>query len=327
MDAALQNMCERFIENRDRVKAAFKWDSSLIYPACANLFCAAGREADPDRLAQCKQLIKEQTGVFSNFRGNVRPALACMLSMEDDSEGKLGRVISNYQLLKQEFWGSGYLVLVSYYLTDLARNQDAASFAERGKALYRRMKKEHPFLTSQEDSVFAVLMAVSEKNDDALVEDMEACYRLLKRRFFSANAVQTASHVLALSDDSPDEKVERMMALYDAILQAGGKYGRDFELAVLAAQAVLPIDPASAATDMLDADAYLARQKGYGFWGAGRRARMMHAAMIVSDVYSPQLQADAAAMTGTLAMIAAQQAASCAVMVGASAAAVSASSQ
>ena len=43
-----------------------------------------------------------------------------------------------------------------------------------------RMKKEHPLLTSGEDSIFAVLMAFSDQSDDALLEDMETCYALLR---------------------------------------------------------------------------------------------------------------------------------------------------
>lgn len=42
--------------------------------------------------------------------------------------------------------------------------------------IYNKMKKDHPFLTSGEDAVFAVLMAVSEKSDEILMEEMEACH-------------------------------------------------------------------------------------------------------------------------------------------------------
>ncbi len=326
MTAALQRMCEQFIENRDRVKAAFKWDSSLIYPACANLFCAAGKEADAERLAACRQLIREHTGFFSSFRGNVRPALVCLLSMEDGAEEKLARVMSAYQLLKQEFWGSGYLALVAYFLADQAGETETEGYVARGKALYRRMKKEHPFLTSEEDSVFAVMMAFSEKSDDALIEDTEACYRLLRQRFHSANAVQTASHVLALADGTPEEKAGRVIELYDALRRAGCKYGRDYELAVLAALAIQKADISQLADDVAEADAFLRGQQGYGFFGAGRRARLMHAAMIAADSRAPLRQTDAAALTGTLAMIAAQQTAAFAAMAGASAAASAAAS-
>ena len=321
MNASLQRMCEQFIVNRDRVKAAFRWDSSLLYPACANLFCAAGREADVEKMTKSRQQIKAGTGLLSNFRGNVMPALACMMSMAEDPDRKLARTLENYQMLKQEFAGSEYLALVSAFLTELTEEKAAEDFAGRGKTLYRRMKKEHPFLTSQEDSVFAVLMAASEKSDDQLVEDMESCYQLLRGRFHSANAVQTASHVLALGDSVPKEKADRVIGLYDAIVQAGGKYGREYELAILAALAVQEGDVNVLASEIMDADAFLAAQKGYGFFGPGRRARAMHAAMIVSDVHGPKKEMGPASMTTALAAIAAQQTAACAAVMSATAAA------
>jgi hypothetical protein len=52
----------------------------------------------------------------------------------------------------------------------------------------------------------------------------------------------------------------------------------------------------------------------------------MHAAMIAADSRAPLRQTDAAALTGTLAMIAAQQTAAFAAMAGASAAASAAAS-
>ena len=63
---------------------------------------------------------------------------------------------------------------------------------------------------------------------------------------------------------------------------------------------------------MMEADSFLAEQKGYGFWGVGKKQRLMHAAMIVSDEYVPHDTVDQAALTGTISLIIAQQIAMCA---------------
>ena len=77
---------------------------------------------------------------------------------------------------------------------------------------------------------------------------------------------------------------------------------------------------------MMDVDAFLAEQKGYGFWGVDRKTRLMHAAMIVSDKYAPREAVDTAALTGTIALLIAQQMALCAIMVSTTAASAAASS-
>ncbi len=327
MKAELQNLCDLFIANRDTAKEAFKWDSDLVYPLCANIFCARGRTADADALRRCKEIVNSQTGIFSNFRGSLRPVLAAMLAVDENPEEKMSRALENYRILKQDFWGSDYLALVAFLLTDVASVPQVEEKAGRGKEIYRRMKKEHPFLTSSEDSVFAVMMAFSDKTDDALIEDMEACYQKLKEiRFSDGNSVQTASHVLALADSAPEDKAERVIGLFEALRNAGVKYGRYYELATLAALAVMDVDLPTVTAEICEVDEYLSQQKGYGFFGPGKGMRAMHAAMIVSDQYVRRDQVDTAAMTGTLAMIIAQQMATAAVIAGASASASAASS-
>ena len=49
------------------------------------------------------------------------------------------------------------------------------------------------------------MLAFSDKTDDELIEDMEACYRLLKHRADN-NSIQTVSHVLAMVSGPPEEK-------------------------------------------------------------------------------------------------------------------------
>ena len=326
MKASLQTLCDQFIENRDTVKSAFKWDNSYVYPLCANIFCAHGQMAEAEKLTRCRKIIQEQTGIFSNFRGNLRPALAALLALGQDPEAKMAQAVENYDILKRDFWGSEYLALIAFLLTDFASRADVEEKAGRGKEIYQRMKKEHPFLTSSEDSVFAVMMAFSEKNNDALINDMEGCYQALRARFTIGNALQSVSHVLALSNGAPEEKAGRVIDLYNALRGADVRYGRDYELATLAALAEMDENIPGVAEEVTEVYEYLSTQRGYGFFGPGKAARAMHAAMIVSDQYSSRGQIDTAAMTGTLAMIIAQEMAMCAVMVSASASSAAASS-
>ena len=323
MIEALQSTCELFIRNRDAVKHVFRMENSHLYPICANILTAQGKEADESRLEECKRLIKEKTGIFSNFRGNVFSPVAVMLAAGDDPRAQMDRALEHYDLLKKYFWGSGYLALVAFLLTDLPMEGGAETYIARGRALYDRMRKEHPFLTSTEDSVFAVLMAWAQKTDDQLIEDMETCFHLLRDRFFDRNSIQSASHVLALGEGWAEEKAERVIALYDALRNSGRNYGKNYELSTLAAVALLDRDTARISLDILDADAFLKQQKGYGIFGPGKRARLMHAAMIVSDRYTPRANVETAAVTGTIAMIAAQQAAMCSAIASTSAAASS----
>ena len=323
MKDSLQTLCGQFIEARDIIRETFKWESSHIPPVCANLFCSKGIIPDAERLRGCRDLINHMSGIFSSFRGNIRVPLACMLSMEEHPEERFSRAQEIYQELRKHFFSSDYLALTAFLLTDYDCSEERIA---RGRKIYRLMKDEHPFLTSSEDSIFAVLMAWSEQSDEELIVDMEACYRLLKARFRDSNCVQTMTHILAMEKGDPEAKCAKIFTLYDLIEQNSGKYGRHYELATLAALAMLKAEPEELARDMADADAFLAQQKGYGFWGTDRKTRLMHAAMIVSDAYVPRDAVDRAALTGTLSMIIAQQMAMCTIMASTAAASAAASS-
>ena len=323
MKDSLKELCNQFIVARDIVQNTFKWDSSYIPPVCANLFCAQGITPDAGRLRRCRDLINQNTGIFSSFRGHVRVPLACMLSMEDDPEEKFSKALDVYRTLREQFSSSDYLALAAFLLTEYDCSEERIA---RGRRIYRLMKNEHPFLTSSEDSIFAVMMAWSDQSDEDLIADMEACYRLLKTRFHDSDCVQTMTHVLAMEKGDSNAKCEKVFTLYDAIERNNGKYGKRHEMATLAALAMLNLDPDVLAQDMMEVDAFLSRQKGYGFWGIGRKTRLMHAAMIVSDEYMPHDAVDTAALTGTIALIIAQQMAMCAILASTTASSAAAAS-
>lgn len=314
MKAELLTLCERFIACRDTAKQAFKWDSSMTYPICANIFLARGDMPDVQTLQRCKAILKEQTGIFSNFRGHLRPALASLLAVSERPEEKMALAKENYDLLRQDFFGSEYLALVAFLLTEFSSRERVEEKAGRGREIYNRMRKEHPFLTSSEDSVFAVLMAFSDKTDDDLIYDMEGCYTALKARFSIGNEVQTVSHILALTNGNPDEKAGRVIDLYNALRDAGVKYGRYYELSTLAALSVTGVGIPELVQDIQEANDFLKTQKGYGgLLGLDSKTRAMHAALLVSDLYTNREQANTAAMTSTLVQIIAQEMAMCAI--------------
>lgn len=327
MRSSLSALCGSFIENRDVVKSTFAWENSYLYPVCAAIFTDKRCRATSDRLEYCKTLLKAQTGVFSNFRSNAKLAMIAMMAVDSNPDRKLNQALQVYAALKEHFWGSQYLPVASMMIADVVEPARYGEIAARTRNIYERMKSEHPFLTSGEDSVFAAMLALSDLTDEQIVAETEHCYRLLKPEFFSGNAVQSLSHVLALCEGSAEEKCSTTLELYRSLKSRGYKYGTDYELATLGILATLPVDRSTVMTDMMEVDDFLAGQKGYGFFGIGRKQRLMHAGMIVTSDYLDQSDTmQTAAIGSTISLIAAQQAAMCAAIAASSAAAASGAS-
>ena len=303
-----------FIENRDIIKKAIKFESSYIYPVAANIFCAAGVKADADRLGECKKIIKKNAGFASYLKGVVMAPFAAKLCVSDDPEAQFEKVMAMYGILKNHFRRSEYLALLATLLAERTTAEEADRIAARGRAIYDMMKKEHPILTSSEDNVMAGFMAFSEKSDAQLIDDAEKCYDLLKKKFSDKNAVQTVSHILAMTDGAPEEKVGRLIGMFDMFHDAGHKFGKHHELPMLAAISVIEADEKELVDTVTEIDDILSEQKGYGALSLDKKTRLMHAAMLAADLYEDHDNAQAAVSASALAIIAAQEAAICAII-------------
>ncbi len=325
MRESLRELCELFIDNREIVKKAFSMENSYFYPVCAAIITERRRTADAERLKECRTILKSKTGVFSNFRGAAVTSIITMLALDNDPEGRLDNALAFHKELREHFYSSEYLPVAAMMLSDTVDPEKYSEVSLRARKIYDLMKSEHPFLTSSEDSVFAVMLALSSLSDDEVIRDTENCYNVLLERFKSRNAVQSLSHVLALYSDSAYTAADRCrntIALYDALREKGIKYGTEYELATLGTLAMLDCSIEETIADLEAVDAFLSEQKGYGFFGASRKERLMHAAMIVVGERSGEAHdMNATAIGGTIAMIAAQHAATCAAIMSASAAA------
>ena len=120
MREELRKRCELFVENRDIIKSAFAWESAYVYPMCSGILTARGVRADTQRLMECRDILKTNTGVFSNFRGVSRLAVIAMLSLNADAGLMMAQMLELYGKLKEFFWGSEYLTVAAATIAEMA---------------------------------------------------------------------------------------------------------------------------------------------------------------------------------------------------------------
>ena len=338
MNNTLLATSQRMIELRDILKKVFRFENSYIYPVCAAALLQSEEPLSEDELTRARDLVRQSTGIFSNFRSMMLMPTACYLaaasstaktlhlnmnghSIAGNDTAYLHEALDLYERLKKTFRGSEYTALLSLVLPDL---EDADALIARGHELYRQMNKAHPLLTGSEDKPAAVLMAASTKSDEDLMRDMEDAYRRLKSSisFADSNSIQTLAQMLAGGDTFA--AVDRLLALLDQLDHAGRKYGKSYELSALGVLALHGPEPQQIVEDMLEADAFLREQKGYGFFGYSARTRLMHAAMLVgADLKHTQ---GPYVMTSTISMVIAMNAAMCAIAASSAASSSSSSS-
>lgn len=317
MEEKLTSLCQLFIENRDAIKKVFGLESVYIYPIAANALTANGVKADVEKLKAAKKIISKNAGLLSYLKGNVATPFAANISFREDPKAYFDKVVKFYNIIKKQFSRSEYTALLAIILADTVREEEIADVISRGKVLYGMMKEQHPFLTSDKDSVLAGLLALSEKDNTVLIDDMEKCYDLLRIKFSDKSSIHTVSHILALTEGSAREKVEHLIDLFDVLKEKGKKYGQYTELAALAAVSILDDNTEKVVDTIIEIDDFLSKQKGYGLLGLDKKSRMMHATLLTAALYDTAKLSTESLPGSAIAMMAAQQIAICAVIASA----------
>ena len=314
MRESLLRQCENFIHNRDEIKSYFKRENQYMISVCASEFCSKNVVVEVERLLECKNILEKTVGAFSKFRGNAYLPVICMLAADENPQARMAKAKEIHDALKLRFRDSEYVAMLATKLCEMIDEDQADGCGARAKDIYTLMKRDHPFLTGMEDSIFATLLAFSDKKDEDLIEDIEDCFKIMKKFSNDNNAMQSLSHVLAMTRGDSEKKCERVIAIHKALEEQGYRYGKNYEMAVLGALSILPVDMNIIVEDIIEVDGFLAQQKGYGGLGIDKKTRLMHAAMLVADDYSRKNIANTTAIMGVLIMMAAQQAAMCSII-------------
>ena len=121
MRTSLSHRCARFLDARDMLRRAFPFAHAQMIPICAGMAAGQDRPWDAGRLYACRDLIQEETGLFSNFRGAGHLAVITLLALSPAPEERMAFALQGYKVLRTRFYASQYLPLAALLLADWAR--------------------------------------------------------------------------------------------------------------------------------------------------------------------------------------------------------------
>ena len=294
MDRQIESKCLGLIENYRALAEGNRMEFAEMVLACAGIYLAAGVKPDMDRVKECRKLLKNRAGIFSNFRGSDELLVRCKMALSDDPGLYFEKVEKEYQSIRSFFSGEQTVLAAMI----LAEQGTAEGLAERTKQIYKEMKDAHPWLTSENDLPFAALMAVSGRDVSAVYAEAEEIYALLRKNLHAdRDTLQMLSHILAIRDGRPDAKCEKVCALADGLKAARHSLGRGSRLAILGllADSGLPAD--SLVERICETDDFLKQHKPFrGLFGVGRDCRRMFAVQMVQASLSGEERLSASAM-------------------------------
>lgn len=298
MKDSLRIKCDLFADNYKEMYKKFKWNYSTNTRLGALLYAMEDKAADICAIEDCKDMIKENTGIFSQFKDTTYFMTSVMLSLREEPEAMLKGAISIYDDMKKEgFHASPYLVLAALSIALQKEPLEYQRIILTAKAFYDSMKEEHRFITSADDYGFAAMLAMTDKPVNLTVLEMENCYRILKENFSYSNAVQSLSHVLVFSEEEAQAKCSRVVELYQALKNRKCKFGSGMELSFLGVISLLKEDTFKLAEEIAETNEYLKGKKGFGYWSISATERIMYGAALVCDDYLTDIKKNTLELT------------------------------
>ena len=115
--------------------------------------------------------------------------------------------------------------------------------------------------------------------------------------------------ILALSEGDIKEKSDKVVELYNTILEHGVKWGKEYnEFGSLGTLIDLNVDNNTLVDEIVEVSESLKDSKGFGGWSLDKKQRLMFSAMLVGDSYSESGSLiGSSAVNSTVAMVIAEE--------------------
>lgn len=303
MKNQILNRVDLFSENKKIFDKAYKWDIEYMPVAAAAIVTAAGVLANTAKIAECEKILKKNTGWFSTLRGNSKIPLVAKMSMADDPEKYLNKVMNIYDLMtKDKLKGGEYRIIAAIAFADNVELNNVDDYILKTSEIYKKMAREHSILTSAEDIPFAALLSLMDKDVDWMIDDMEKSFTLLKKKFFSKDPVQSLTHILTLSSDTPEVKCEKVMNVFDGLKDSKHAFGTGHELCALGTTALTSLSAQTLIDLICMADDAITEKKCLGAFSFGKAERRLFALqMVMSVCLNDSNTSDSATLTSMLA--------------------------
>lgn len=289
MNKELLNRCRLLVENRNTMKSAFKWENDSMGLAGSAIFTNLGKKIDLSAMKEAKKVFKENVGLFSGFRSEVKIPFMCKMVISGNPLKYFKTIEKICGMLKAKTTGSSqYRVLAAMTICDHVKEDEYQKYVNKTYEIYKKMKETHKWLTASDDIPFAAMLAVTDINIDTLFAEIEKCFEGCKGFFKNKNARQTLSHVLALSTLSSEEKCRKTGEIWKLLKNSNHKFGTNHEIAILGTLISLDLSTDDIVKHIVDADEYLKQEKGFGNLALGAEKRRMYAAIAVMCAFKPE---------------------------------------
>ena len=286
----LQEKLNLFIENTKAIRGEFIWHDMMTKRLVALLYTQEKMQIDIGAIKKSHDLIKQNTGPFSTFRGSLSLCISSLLSLSENPQEMLNETLKVYELLKKaKFAPSDYLVIASYEIARQARPDEYDNVVERTRAFFEGMRSNRIFTTGQDDYIYAAMLGLSDLDVSSGTNRIERVNSRLRDEFRDKNSVQALSQVLVLGG-SDENILFCILKLRDALRAQKIRLDKSYTLSALGILTLLKADVDALVRDINDVQSQLRAQKGFGAFSVGTQELLLYATAIVAGIYADDIE-------------------------------------
>ena len=142
---------------------------------------------------------------------------------------------------------------------------------------------------SKMDEINEALLAMSGRDIDAVINDMEESFVYTKKELkirADSNSIQALSQILALTEGDMKAKCDKVAELFAAFKEHGSKFGTYLEFPALGTLLDVEVPSEVLVQEIIDGADFLKQSKGFGGLSMDKKTRLMFAALLAGNAYS-----------------------------------------
>jgi len=297
MEKKTKNKLALFVSNAQVIRGEFRRHNAMTKRLAALIYAQENKPIDTEKIERCYALMKQNTGLFSSFRGNMSLCIATMLSLSPDPQGMFDKTLQVYGMLKaSKLRSSDYLAVTAFQIASQTEPANYQNAVDRTREFYDAMKKRNFFITGQDDYIFAAMFALSDIGVASGTDRIAEIIKRLKGEFWSKYGIQTVAQILALSN-SCDDAVSRVLSLRDALKAQRIRLDKEYTLPTLGTLAILPVDCNTIVADIAEGQQVLREQKGFGSWSVTKQELLIYVAAVTASEHAKNTSNDVVTAT------------------------------
>ncbi|XCA83226.1 DUF4003 family protein [Exiguobacterium mexicanum] len=239
-----------YLEALEAIRGATKWFTDDFRRLMAINYAIHDTPFDETRFEQAQAAVKRKTKAFSKFRGSNNFVWLSFLDAKyEDIEPAIDEALRLDTLLDRKHFR--FSMLRPFIASQLINVDEPERRLDEASALYQTFKRNHPWLTSEEDLLSALVLVQAFNDHDTLSQRIETYYEALKAELPRSNELQLVSHLLAFSDLPSDEVINRLLE-WRARLQGQAIAVKNEHLPALALLAIVAAPNDNDERDLID---------------------------------------------------------------------------